>query len=787
MLNREPVYFDITAENATIDSAVTVVAVNRPDLPQKGKITVSKTGEVFSSVAQSGDVYQPVYEAAGLPGAVYEITAAEDIYTPDGTLRCAKGTVVDTVTTDTDGTAVSKALYLGKYEVREITAPYGMVLNGEIHTVELTYAGQEIEITETETAFYNERQKIKIDLSKVMERDKTFGIGANGEILSVQFGLFAAEDIVAADGTKIPKGGLIETVTCDENGYAVFATDLPVGAKLYVQEIATDAHYVLDGTMYPVSFDYAGQTVALVELTANNGNPIENDILRGDILGYKTDRETGEHITGALFGLFRWDETEFAEDTALLTAKTVDGVFRFEGIPYGDWIVAELCPAEGYLPNEETYPVSVTTDAEVIEITVVNDRIPEIGTTAKVEEEKQTHPNEQIAIEDVVAYKHLIPGKEYTLKGVLMNKATGEPFLVNGQPVTAEIPFIPEDFSGTVTVTFTFDGSGITENTDLVVFESLYKDGVELTVHADIEDEGQTITVLVPEIGTTATVDGNKDVNATEVFTLTDTVSFKNLIPGKEYTLRGVLMDKTTDEPLLINGEEIRSEVTFIPEAASGTVTVAFTFDSKYIKADTALVVFEKLFYDENGLTAHEDIDDEGQTVTVHVPEIGTQATAEGKKEIEAKGEITIEDVVSFKNLTPGKEYTVSGVLMNKATGQPFVVDGKEIRSEVTFTPETAEGEIKVTFTFHADGVTTATEIVVFETLYRENVEIAVHADIEDEDQTVKIIPPIPEIPQTGDNSNLGFWIGLGAIALGGLVATVIIGMKRKKDDDDEQ
>ena len=787
VLNRGPVYFDVTADNATVENAVTVVAVNRPDMPQKGRITITKVGEVFSSVTESGGVYQPVYEAKGLPGAVYEIIAAEDIYTPDRTLRYAKGTVVDTVTTGEDGIVISKALYLGKYEIREITAPYGMVLNGETHTVELTYAGQEIEITETATEFYNDRQRVQLDLSKVMERDETFNIGNNGEILSVQFGLFAAEDLTAADGSVVPKNGLIETVTCDENGYAVFATDLPVGAKLYVKEIATDSHYILSDTQYPVNFEYAGQEVATVNITVNDGEPIENDILRGDILGHKTDRETGENIAGAVFGLFASDTTEYTEDNAILTAITgEDGVFTFENLPYGSYVIVELSPAEGYLPNKEPHHVHVTTDGEVIEISVVNDKIPEIGTTATVDGEKQTHPNEQITIEDVVEYKHLIPGKEYTIKGTLMDKATGEPFLVNGQPVTSEVTFIPEDFSGFVTVTFVFDGKGITQNTDLVVFESLYKDGIGLAVHADIEDEGQTVTVLVPEIGTTATVDGEKEVNATEVFTLEDVVAYEHLIPGKEYVLKGVLMDKTTGKPLLIDGEEVHSETTFMPETPSGEVTVSFTFDSKYIKADTDIVVFESLYKDGLELTVHADIEDEGQTVTVHVPEIGTQATAEGKKEIEAKGEITIEDIVSYKNLTPGKGYTVSGVLMNKATGEPFTVNGKEIRSEITFTPETADGEVTVKFTFDATGLTTSTEVVVFESLYREGVEIAVHADIEDDGQTVKLTPPTPDVPQTGDNSNLGFWIGLGAIALGGLISVGIMAIKRKKDDDDE-
>lgn len=785
--NSEPVYFDITEDNATAESAVTVVIVCRPNMPQKGIVTVGKTGEVFSSVRESGGIYKPVYEIKGLAGAVYEIRAAEDIYTPDGTLRYAKGTVVDTVTTTASGYVSSKALYLGRYEVQEIKAPYGMVLNTEIHTVELTYAGQDIEITETATDFYNDRQQVKIDLKKVMEKNDTFGIGSNSEILSVQFGLYAAEDLIAADGTIIPKDGLIEIVNCDENGYAVFSTDLPVGAKLYVKEIATDSHYILSNTKYPVDFEYVGQEVAFVSITVNDGDEIDNDIIYGTIKGLKIDRETEETIAGAKFGLFHGDETEYTEETAILTAISgEDGVFTFENVPFGDWIIVELKPAEGFLPNSEIHHVHVTTDGEIIEITIVNDRIPEIGTTATSDDEKQTHPYETITIEDEVEYKHLIPGKEYTIKGILMDKATGKPFLVNGAEVRSEVTFVPETPTGKVTVYFIFDGSGITENTEIVVFESLYKDGIELTVHADIEDDDQTVTVLVPEIGTTATVDGEKEIYATEVFTLEDVVTYENLIPGKEYTVKGVLMDKTTGKALLLDGEEIRSEVTFVPETPSGEVIVSFTFDSKLIKADTEIVVFESLITNNEEVAVHADIEDEGQTVKVHVPEIGTHATADGKKEVSTKGKITIEDVVAYKNLTPGKEYTVSGVLMNKATGKPFLVNGEEVRAEVTFVPETSDGEIAVTFTFDGKGITLATEIVVFETLYREGVEIAVHADIEDADQTVKIIPPTPDIPQTGDNSNLGFWIGLGAVALGGLVATLIVGIKRKKEDDED-
>ena len=655
---------DSTPVPFKVDGSKTVVTVEKRNMPQKGIITVNKSGEVFSSVFEVGGLYQPVYSPKGLAGAVYEITASEDIYTLDGTLRYAKGTVVDEITTEKDGRATSKPLYLGKYEIREIKAPYGMVLNGESQTVELTYAGQEISITETSAEFCNERQKAEISLAKVLAQDEKFGIGMNSEILSVQFGLFADEDLKAADGSVIPKDSLLEIVSCDENGKAAFNTDIPVGAKLYVKEISADIHYLLSDEKYPVIFEYAGQNVATVNLSVNNGELIENDLIYGTVKGLKIDRETDETIAGALFGLFKADETELTEKTAILLAKSNEnGIFTFENIPFGEWTIKELQPAENYLPSDNIHRITVTENEQIIEITAVNDRIPEIKTTA--------------------------------------------------------------------------------------------------------------------------TVDGEKEICATEVFTLTDTVSYKHLIPGKEYVLKGILIDKSTGKPLVINGKKIHSEASFTPENPSGEVTVKFTFDSKFIKQDTDIVIFENLYRDGKELAVHANIEDEGQTVKVKVPKIGTKATVNGKKSITAKGTITVEDTVSYTNLTPGKEYTVKGVLMDKTTGKPFTVNGEEIRSLYTFKPETADGEIKMTFTFDASGIVKSTEIVVFESVFRDGVEIAVHADITDEGQTVKLIPLMPENPQTGDDSNLGFWFGLGAVALGGLVSAGVMAIKHKKDDED--
>lgn len=274
---------DNTPVTFKVDGSKTTVTVVKSNIAQKGIITVLKTGEVFSTVKKTNGIYQPIYENKSLAGAVFEVISAEDIYALDGTLRYAKGTVADTVTTDTDGNAKTKELYLGKYDIKEITAPYGMVLNGETKTVELIYAGQNIAVTSTSIEMFNERQKAIISLSKTLETDSKFDIGNNDEILAVQFGLYATEDITAADGKIIPKDALLEIASCDKNGKIVFNTDIPVGAKVYVKEIATDSHYLLSDNIYSVTFKYAGQNTATVEIAVNNGEVIENKIIRGNM------------------------------------------------------------------------------------------------------------------------------------------------------------------------------------------------------------------------------------------------------------------------------------------------------------------------------------------------------------------------------------------------------------------------------------------------------------------------------------------------------------------------
>ena len=371
VLDSEPVYFDVEQSDSTEESGITVIEVVRSNLAQKGTITVSKSGEVFSSVSENNGLYQPIFAVSGLEGAVYEITAAEDIYTLDGTLRASKGEVVDTVTTGADGTANSKELYLGKYEVKEITAPFGMVLNDEIHSVELVYAGQNMAVTETATSFYNERQRVGIDLTKSLEVDKNYGIDNNGEIFDVTFGLYAEKDIVAADGTVIPVDGLIEIISFDENGYGKAATDLPFGSY-YVKEISTNSAYIISDQKYPVTFEYQGQDTATVHITANDGEAIENKLIYGSVSGKKSD-EDGKALGGAVIGIFKAGTEEFTKENAIQTTTSKDdGSFSFTKVPYGTWIIREIESPKGFVLSEEEIAVTIGKVDEVVEIELIN-------------------------------------------------------------------------------------------------------------------------------------------------------------------------------------------------------------------------------------------------------------------------------------------------------------------------------------------------------------------------------------------------------------------------------
>ncbi len=413
-LDSTPVAFSISADNSEEENALTVVKVNKENIAQKGRIRVQKTGDIFSSVTALGSAiyidengvvhksgqttYTPVFEESGLAGAVYQIITSEDIITLDGTVRANAGDVVAEITTDENGYAETDLLYLGKYQIKEIIAPYGYVLKVEPQLVELTYAGQEIAVRDTvNTSFVNDYQKLEISLSKVMEQDEAFGIGMDSEYKNVRFGLFAAEEITAADGNAIPENGFIAEVSLDENMKAVITEKIPF-AKYYVQEIATDEHYILNGEKYLVSFEYQGQEMTTVYVDCGQ---FENVLKRGTVKGLKVN-ESEEPLENTVFGLFNTDCEEFTADNAIMTSESDSkGEFGFEEVPFGSYIVREIAAPEGYVLSDESYPVTVSENEETINIRTVNEKIRGNVTVTKIDEE---YPDNRLSGAEFTVY-----------------------------------------------------------------------------------------------------------------------------------------------------------------------------------------------------------------------------------------------------------------------------------------------------------------------------------------------------------------------------------------------
>lgn len=465
VLDKNPVPF-------TIDGSVETVVVEKTNTAQKGRISVQKTGDIFTTVATASSAYTdencetivnpttytPVFASGNLSGAAFQIIAVEDIVTLDGTIRANAGDVVAEITTDENGYAETDLLYLGKYEVREITAPDGYALNAESQFVELTYAGQEITVRDTvNTSFVNDYQGVEISLSKVMEKDELFNIGNSDEYTRVRFGLFAAENITAADGSVIPADGLISEISLAENMSAKFDTALPFG-KYYVQEIATDEHYVLNGKKYLVNFEYMGQEVTTVTVDCGE---FKNALKRGKISGKKVD-ENEKSLENALFGLFAVDTAEFTADNAYMTAVSDEnGHFEFDKIPYGEYIVREIEAPTGYILSDESYPVTISEDGEVIEIKAVNkstkvriskqdittgEELP--GATLQIIDEDGNVATEWVSTDEAHFIEgKLIAGKEYTLR---------ETIAPDGYEIASEIKFTVNT-DGSVTEVVMYD------------------------------------------------------------------------------------------------------------------------------------------------------------------------------------------------------------------------------------------------------------------------------------------------------------------------------------------
>ena len=573
VLDSTPMSFTVSADNAEEENALTVIKVRKENTAQKGKISVRKTGDIFTSVTtassaytnENGEMivnpttYTPVFASGNLSGAVFQVIAVEDIVTPDGTTRAYAGDVVSEITTDENGYAETEPLYLGKYEVRETKAPYGYVLNNEPKDVELTYAGQEFEVRDTvNTAFENEYQSVRISLSKVMESDEQFGIYGKDCYTSVRFGLFAAEDITAADGTVIPADGFLSEVSLDENMNAKFDVQIPFG-RYYVQEIATDEHYVLNGEKYLVTFEYMGQEVTTVSIDCGQ---FVNELKRGKVEGIKVN-ESDEPLENALFGLFAVDTAEFTSENAYMTAVSDEnGYFEFDEIPYGEYIVREIEAPTGYILSGESYPVTVCEDGETITIRTVNKPVTVEVSKVDVYGEELIGADMQLEnadgeiIDEWISdgTNHIVtelPAGDYTLKEIAAP---------DGYVIATDIEF--EVFAdGTIKIR-NVDSTAISEdgNPLIVMVDDTTKVKIsKRDITTDKELPGATLQII------------DEDGNVVEEWVSTDEAHFieGKLIAGKEYTLR---------ETIAPDGYEIANEIRFTVNE-DGSVTEVVMYD----------------------------------------------------------------------------------------------------------------------------------------------------------------------------------------------------------------
>ena len=523
---------------------------------EKDYLVCDENGEVHES---GQTAYTPVFAKENLSGAVFQVIASEDIITADGTIRANAGDVVAELVTDENGYAETDLLYLGKYEVKEITAPDGYVLNAESQFVELTYAGQEIAVRDTVgTAFENDYQGIEISLSKVMENDEKFGISAEESYKNVRFGLFAAEDITAADGSVIPADGLIAEVSLNEDMTAVIAEKIPFG-KYYVQEIATDEHYVLNGKKYLVNFEYMGQEVTTVSIDCGQ---FVNELKRGKIEGIKVN-ESNEPLENALFGLFAVDTAEFTADNAYMTAVSDEnGHFEFDKIPYGEYIVREIEAPTGYILSDESYPMTISEDGEIIEITAVNKPITieiskqDIYGNELVGAKMQLDNSDGKVVEKWTSdgTNHVVtelPAGDYTLKEIAAP---------DGYVIATDIRFTV-DVYGKITVE-NVDATAVSENGNplIVMVDDTTKVKIsKRDITTDKELAGATLQII------------DEDGNVATEWVSTDEAHFieGKLIAGKEYTLR---------ETIAPDGYEIASEIKFTVNT-DGSVTEVVMYD----------------------------------------------------------------------------------------------------------------------------------------------------------------------------------------------------------------
>lgn len=628
-----------------------------------------------------------------LEGAVYNVYEANGMPNHDYT----NDPIVATFTTQKDGHAtLSKMLENGDYVTIEQVAPLGYTLDTSVHRFSVDGKSTDISVVDDPSAVTLTVTKKDSDTNSSVATGNASLAGAVYRVSYLQ------------DGSEVHRD-----ITTNSSGRAVLK-GIPIG-QIKVQEISSPLGYKLDPTVH--IYNVAPHEVTSAEFELEPADFTE-EVMKGQIALHK-QYETLDDLAeeqGAEFDIYlksagSFDAAKETERDHITTGA--DGMATTKDLPYGTYVVHQSKGGNGRQLVSD-FDVSISEDGKVYSYDLVN--------TQKNAQLKIVKTSEDGVVEGI---KFRVTRLEDSYSAEYVTDAAGE-ILTETLPIYA-------DKDGTTKYQYRVEEMD-TEETF----------GYQLPDPQIVElSEGEIVSVSFHnkpvEVGTKATVEGEKEIDPLDKVTLTDTVSYIGLVPGKEYKVVGVLMDKLTGEKLLVNGQEIIAETTFIAEAKNGSIDVTFTFNATGLHGKE-IVVFEDLYHEKVLLATHADIDDEGQTVRIRNPKIHTTATADGKKEIIAD-EITITDVVSYEDLTPGKEYKVSGILMDKATNDKLLIDGKEITAEATFTPKAPTGEVEMTFTFDARELTAETEVVAFETLYRDDLEFATHADITDGDQTVKILP----------------------------------------------
>ena len=776
-----------TGETVTVRQNGHSVAITAVNDVERGGLSLQKTDTITGTTPQ-GD--------ADFEGITFQIiNNSRNPVIVEGQ-KYQPGEVVKTLVTDSEGQASTSddLLPYGEYILHESATNESMLLTAPDQTVNVTDDGVMYEFT-----MANEVARGGVLIEK---RDLESGLLTPLGGASLDGTLFEitnkSVNAVYVGGALYQPGEVCATIEVKDGIAQTENRALPYGTY-EMQEVKPGEGYLhTDQTVRSFQIRKDGEVIEF-----RDGDAAYNQVIRGDLqfvkvgeggesnmhrfanVAFKLISETTgeEHIVvtdenGEVRTETEWnphsqntngnngveDEAAWDDHAGTWFGLTTEGWMvdvqdELCALPYDTYTLEEL-PCEGNqgydlvkVPN-----ITISRNNTVIYLGTIDDQfegVPEIGTTATVDGEHTAEPAGEVTLVDTVTYKNLKVGQTYKLSGVLMDKETGEPLLVGeGEEqaqVTAELEFTPTTSEGTMELTYTFDAS-VLAGKSVVVFEDLYQGENIVASHADITDEGQTVNFGKPAIGTTATIDGEKTAVPAEQITITDTVEYSGLTVGQEYKLVGVLMDKETGEPLLVGEEQVTSEATFTPAEPNGTVDVLFTFDATELEG-TSVVVFETLFQGETEISSHEDMEDEGQTIIfTEQPSIGTTATVDGQHTAEPTGKITIVDVVAYSSLTPGKTYTISGVLMDKATNQPLLVDDAKVTAEVEFTPEEPSGTVELTYTLDASTLA-GTTIVVFETLYSDGVEIAAHADINDENQTVEITEP--EKPTLGTTATV--------------------------------